>query len=71
MRKLGPDERDLTPPEDGQPDWLPKLHLVDCRRCGRPFDVPADEAAGFVCDACQYEDWHDEELQEGSEPDEL
>ncbi len=52
-------------------DWLTILHYVECIRCGRTFEVAVDEMAGFVCDACQFDDWHDEELQEGSEPDEL
>lgn len=70
MRKLGPDEHDLTPPE-GQPDWLPSLAEATCLRCGDWFNVPLDEVAGYVCPGCQFDDWHDEELQEGSEPNEL
>jgi formylmethanofuran dehydrogenase subunit E len=50
----------------------PNYRKVECRRCGCKFETLEPEMPeGFVCDQCQYDDWHEEypdlEAQEDSD----
>jgi DNA-directed RNA polymerase subunit RPC12/RpoP len=36
------------------------MYLEVCRRCGKEFESEDEQ---FVCDACQWADWHEEENQ--------
>jgi hypothetical protein len=36
------------------PRWL----VEECRRCGKEFEHPGPDPQ-YVCDECQYADWHE------------